>query len=378
MRAAARVDVRTKDLLRRIRPGEIAVIAHENLDGVSSEALAAAGARAVVNACDSITGRYPNRGPEILHRAGIPLIDKVGPGIMRQVADGDELCIEGGAVSKDGAPIATGRVLSEEQIREGREAGCENLRVELGRFAVNTLERVADEGDLIFESLALAPVQTPIRGRQAVVITRGGGHREDLETIRTYINEVRPVLIGVDGGADAILELGWKPDIVVGDMDSASDDALRAAGEILVHAYPHGRAPGRKRVERLGVPYTCIRAHGTSEDLALNLAYDKGADLIVAVGTHTSLVDFLDKGRGGMASTFLSRLKIGDRLVDARGVSRLYRGGVTARQLGALILAGCMTAAVIVAFSPFVQGFIRFVGVRIEFFFSRLWRLIAG
>jgi len=202
--------------------------------------------------------------------------------------------------------------------------------------------------------------------------------RVDVKT-KDVVKRLRPGEIAVIAHEDLdALQLGWKPDIVLGDMDSASDDALRSASEILVHAYVDGRAPGRKRVQALGLPYKCIRAKGTSEDVALNLAYDKGADLIVAVGTHTSLVDFLDKGRGGMSSTFLSRLKVGDRLIDARGVSRLYRGGPTLRQLGALILAGCTTAGAIVALSPQVQGFIRFVGVRIEFFFSRLWRMIAG
>jgi uncharacterized membrane-anchored protein len=211
-----------------------------------------------------------------------------------------------------------------------------------------------------------------------VVVTRGEGHRDDLETIRTYINEMHPVLIGVDGGADTILELGWTPDIVVGDMDSASDDALRSAGEILVHAYTDGRAPGKKRVEALGLPHNCVPARGTSEDVALNLAYDKGADLIVAVGTHTCLVDFLEKGRGGMASTFLSRLKVGDRVVDAHGVSKLYRGGPTLRQLGVLLLTGLVTAGAIVALSSQVQVLLRFVGVRMEFLFRQLWRVIVG
>jgi uncharacterized membrane-anchored protein len=250
--------------------------------------------------------------------------------------------------------------------------------VELARFVVNTLERVAVEDDLVFESLADVPVEAEMKGRHVVVVTRGEGHGDDLETIRTYINEMHPVLIGVDGGADTILELGWTPDIVVGDMDSASDDALRSAGEILVHAYTDGRAPGKKRVEALGLPHNCVPARGTSEDVALNLAYDKGADLIVAVGTHTCLVDFLEKGRGGMASTFLSRLKVGDRVVDAHGVSKLYRGGPTLRQLGVLLLTGLVTAGAIVALSSQVQVLLRFVGVRMEFLFRQLWRVIVG
>jgi uncharacterized membrane-anchored protein len=378
MRGVARVDAKTKQVANRLRPGEIAVISHEDLDAVSAESLVAAGAGAVVNARDSITGRYANRGAGILLEAGIPLIDKVGEEITRKVADGDELRLEGATVCSNGSEIATGRLVSEEDVRESCAAGRENLRVELARFVVNTLERVAEEDDLVFDSLADVPVDTEIEGRHVVVVTRGEGHRDDLNTIRTYIGEVRPVLIGVDGGADAILELGRRPDIVVGDMDSASDEALRAASEILVHAYEDGRAPGQERVEALGLPYKCIRAKGTSEDVALNLAFDKGADMIVAVGAHSSLVDFLDKGRGGMASTFLSRLKVGDRLVDARGVSRLYREGITGFQLAALILAGCLTASAIVALSPFVQGFIRVVGVRIELFFSQLWRAAVG
>ncbi len=161
---------------------------------------------------------------------------------------------------------------------------------------------------------------------------RGYHYKEDLQTLRHYIREYRPVLIGVDGGADALIEAGHQPDLIVGDMDSVSDDALRCGAEIVVHAYRDGRAPGLERVRALGVEPVVFPATGTSEDVAMLLADDKGASLIVAVGTHVTLVEFLDKGRSGMASTFLTRLRVGGKLVDAKGVSRLYRARISSLQ----------------------------------------------
>jgi uncharacterized membrane-anchored protein len=166
-----------------------------------------------------------------------------------------------------------------------------------------------------------------VSGQHALVVVRGEHYKDDLQLLRAYITDFRPTIIAVDGGADAILAMGIRPDVILGDMDSITDEALQSGARLIVHAYARrsGEAPGLKRVEELGLKAETFAVPGTSEDAALLLAYENNAELIVAVGTHSNLEDFLDKGRAGMASTFLVRLKVGSRLVDARGVARLYQ-----------------------------------------------------
>jgi uncharacterized membrane-anchored protein len=372
MEATARVDRSTKALVQRIHAGEIAVISHPDIDAVSANALVAAKVAAVINAAASSTERYPNAGPRILLDAGIPVLDGVGSDVLDLVGDGDVVGLHDSALVRGGNPIASGRLLSKESVLASEHRGRENLRRELGRFAANTLERIIAEADSLVSAVQVPDLVTPIEGRHVVVVTRGNGYREDLATMRAYIADVKPVLVGVDGGADALLEIGCVPDIVIGDMDSASDAALRAARERVVHAYMDGRAPGLARLEVLGLGAHVLPAKGTSEDVALTLAYDMGADIIVAVGTHTSLVEFLDKGRPGMASTFLCRLKVGDRLVDAKGVSKLYRASIRPRHLAVLLFAGCITAGTIISLSPWVQRLIRLLGIKLDLLLQRL------
>ena len=182
-----------------------------------------------------------------------------------------------------------------------------------------------EEGKLLAEGIQLPQLKTRFRDRHALVVARGPGYKKDLAIVRAYIRDFKPVLVAVDGGADALLEAGYRPDVIVGDMDSVSDAALQTGAELVVHAYDDGAAPGRDRLDRLGLPSMLVPTPGISEDLAMLLAYEKGADLIVAVGTHFNLIEFLERNRAGMSSTFLTRLKVGEMLVDARGVSRLFR-----------------------------------------------------
>ena len=184
------------------------------------------------------------------------------------------------------------------------------------------------------------------------MVVRGYHYREDLAALRPYIREYRPVMVGVDGGADALIESGYTPHVIVGDMDSVSDGALRCGAELVVHAYRDGRAPGLDRLHRLGLEGIVFPAAGTSEDIAMLLADEGGASLIVAVGTHATLMEFLDKGRSGMASTFLTRLRVGSKLVDAKGVSRLYRSRISLSSLLWLVLATLVTLAVAIVLAP--------------------------
>jgi uncharacterized membrane-anchored protein len=355
---SARVDARTKRLTTRLRPGEVAVIDHEDLDRVAAEGLVTKGAAAVVNASPSITGRYPNLGPLILVQAGIPLVDDVGPLLMRKVKEGAAIRIEHDRVYVEDDLVGVGVRQTQESILRAMEEARAGLAAQFDAFAQNTLEFMQRERDLLFGGAGMPELDRSLQGRHALVVVRGPDYREDLATLRPYIREVKPVLIGVDGGADALIEAGYRPDIIVGDMDSVSEQALRSRGEVVLHAYPGGRAPGRARLDSLGVRYKVAEATGTSEDVAYLLAHEKGADLIVAVGSHGNLREFLDKGRAGMASTFLVRLRVGEILVDAKGVSRMYRGGVRGREITMLVGAAVFSMIAVIAVSQPLRLFI--------------------
>ena len=353
IRGRARIDRRTKNLIKRLQPNDIAVIDHEGIDKLAAEGLVASRVKAVINCSASVSSEYPNVGPSIIVGAGIHLLDKAGPQLMDKITEGALLEILDDRIYHEGRVVGRGQVLTPRMIEEALEKSRAQLDAVLERFVENTLVYARREVGLLSGSQIEVPrISTGLKGRHALVVVRGDNYREDLQTIRSYINEMRPVLIGVDGGADALLEFGLRPDIVIGDMDSVSDRALLAAREIIVHAYPSGRAPGLERVKRLGLPNKIFAVPGTSEDVAMLLAYEKGADLIVAVGTHSNLFDFLEKGRKGMASTFLVRLKVGARLIDARGVSQLYRRSLRPRHVAVIVLAASLPLAAVLSLAP--------------------------
>jgi len=347
----ARLDRRTKRLVGRLRPGDIAVIDHVDIDRVAADSLVAVGVAVVLNVKPSISGRYPNLGPEVLIQAGIVLIDDLGEEVFDRISEGDVVGVSDDTVLLGGEAIATGIRQDTQTVAAAMADAREGLSVQLEAFAANTMDYLKQERDLLLDGVGVPDVQTQISGRHVLIVVRGYDYKADLDVLRPYIREFKPVLIGVDGGADALVESGYTPDIIIGDMDSVTDDVLRCGAEVIVHAYPDGRAPGLDRVHGLGVPAVTFPAAATSEDLAMLLADDKGSTLIVAVGTHANLVEFLDKGRGGMASTFLTRLKVGGKLVDAKGVSRLYKQNISGSSLVLLVLSAiaAMASAVTVS-----------------------------
>jgi uncharacterized membrane-anchored protein len=341
IRGVARVGRRTKDLIARLSPGDIAVIDHVDLDRVAAEGLRDAGVRAVLNAQPSMTGRYPNTGPLLLAAAGITVIDDCGPDLLAAVPDGAVVSISGGVVTVAGTVVGHGRLRTHAELDSAVTVARRHLGEELHNFARNTLAYLEHEGHLVTDTPRLPPVQTSFNGRHALVVVRGHDYRHDLLALKRsgYLREVKPVMVAVDGGADALLELGFQPDLIIGDFDSVSTTATRSGAELIVHAYPGGKAPGAERLRALGLPFEQFELAGTSEDIAMLLAYELGAELIVAVGTHNSMEEFLDKGRSGMASTFLVRLRVGGILVDVKGVNRLYRPVVRRGDAFALITA---------------------------------------
>lgn len=366
----ARVDPRTKRLLQRIGPGEIAVIDHEDIDRVSAEGLVEAGVAGVVNAANSIGGRYPNLGPLILLEAGIPLVDSVGPLLLRKVREGDVLRLEGDRVFADGRLAGIGIRQSETTVREAMAEAQLGLADRFESFARNTVDYIQRERDLLFGGAGLPSLEHDLTDRSVLVVVRGYNYKEDLAVLGPYIRDVRPVLVGVDGGADALIEAGYRPDVILGDMDSVSDEALRLAlrpsgwlrrrtpTEVILHAYPDGHAPGSARLEALGLPFTVVPAAGTSEDLAFLLAHEKGAETIVAVGSHGNLREFLDKGREGMSSTFLVRLRVGEILMDAKGVSRVYSPRIRTRDAVLLVLGALLAMTLVIMVSPSLRLYV--------------------
>lgn len=357
-----RVDKKTKHLTQRLQAGEIAVIDHADIDRIAAETLVTASPSAVLNAAKSTTGRYPNMGPSIIVDAGITLIDDLGSRIMN-LKEGTKVTIEGNSVFQNGQLVAEGIQQTPGTIAADLEEARKGLSTQIEAFAANTMEYLRRERDLLLDGVGVPEVKTKFAGKHALIVVRGYHYQEDLRSLRPYIREYKPVLVGVDGGADAILEQGYTPDMIIGDMDSVSDQALRCGAEIVVHAYRNGKAPGTERLKREGIPHVVFPATGTSEDVAMLLADDKDAEMIVALGTHASLVEFLDKGRSGMASTFLTRLRVESKLVDAKGVSQLYQPRVSTWQTLLLALVGVGAVAISLAVTPVGQTFYGIVAI---------------
>jgi uncharacterized membrane-anchored protein len=364
----ARLGRRTKRLVKRLGPGDVAVIDHLNIDRIAAEELIATGVRAVINASPSSNGRYPNAGPLLLVRAGIALLDVEEGDPFELLGDGETVTIEGGAVLSAGRELLRGRALDVVELERQLDQQRERVDEALAEFAENTVAHVRQETDLLTGSIEFPPTRASFRDRHVLIVVRGDRHRHDLKALRAYIRDVRPLVVAVDGAADGVLEAGMKPDLILGDMDSAGDQALRCGAELIVHAYPDGRAPGRQRLLDLGLGHTLVPAAGTSEDVAMLMAYEKGATLIVSVGAHFNLIEFLDRKRGGMSSTFLTRLRIGEKLVDAKGVSRLYNPSSSVGPLIVFLAAFAILLAIVVITSPALNDLFQLIWLKI-----RIW-----
>jgi uncharacterized membrane-anchored protein len=362
----AKLGRRTKSLVSRLGPGDVAIIDHQDIDRVSAEELLDSGVRVVVNVAPSQSGRFPNPGPLLLVRGGIRLIDAPGAPLFDELSDGEDVTVRGSSLFRNGTCVANGRSLGAEEL--GRALAEQQGRVTeaLEGFAENTLRYLRDEGRLLAQGIDFPPLETRFRERHALVVARGPGYKRDLAIVRPYVRDFKPVVVGVDGGADALLASGTKPDVIVGDMDSVSDEALRCGAELVVHAYRDGAAPGASRLERLGLAYATVSAPGISEDIALLLAFERGAELIVAVGTHFNLIEFLERDRAGMSSTFVTRLKVGEILIDAKGVSRLVSRQVGLWPLVLFAVAGLGAVVMAIVASPGLRHFIGLLSQRVR------------
>jgi uncharacterized membrane-anchored protein len=372
--APARIDRRTKNLTRRLQQGDIAIIDHEDLDRVSAESLLNCQVAAVVNAAPSMSGRYPNLGPQLLTEAGVPLIDDVGPDVFEKVKDSRMVRLDGDTLYVGDAVVAKGIVQTSESVATAMINAKAGMAAQIRSFMANTVEYISRDFEELIDGIRVPELRTKLEGRHALVVARGYRHREDLQTLRAYIREFKPVLVAVDGGADALLDVGYRPQLIIGDMDSVSDRALTCGAEIVVHAYADGAAPGLERVRELGLDSVLCPATGTSEDVALLLSDELGARLIVAVGMRTTLVEFLDKGRPGMASAWLTRMRLSDKIVEPKGVSRLYQSRISTSWLVLLVVAAAVTIVVALAYIPAGQIIFRFIELQL----SAFWHWLTG
>jgi uncharacterized membrane-anchored protein len=373
---------KTKLLVKRLARGDVALIDHLDIDRVSAEELIAVEAGAVLNCRASSSGSYPNLGPQLLVEAGIHLVDLPDDSLFDELSDGEAITVRDGEVVRNGEVLARGEVLDLARVCAETDARRQEVGEALERFAHNTIEHMREERELLAGKIEMPRFATDFRDRSALVVVRGVGHQRDLRALRPFIRDRRPVLIAVDGGAEALLDEGLRPDMIVGDMDSAGEATLMSAAggrgrwrsstvsgrrtELVVHAYPDGRAPGRERLERLGLPFKLVPAPGTSQDVAMLIAAEKGANLIVSVGSQFNLVEFLDRNREGMSSTFLTRLRIGEILVDAKGVSRLYHPRPGLAPLLVVVIAGLLAMIAVIWLTPALRDVVDLLWLKLQ------------
>lgn len=349
----ARVDRRTGDLLRRVGPGDVVVLDQVDLDRRTAEALVAADVAGVVNASESTSGRFPNLGPEVLVGAGVPLVDAVGAAVLHDVKEGSKLRLHEGVVYVGEREIARGVEQTPELVADRMIEAKAGMSAQLEAFSANTIEFLRRERTLVLDGVGVPDVSTRLDGREVLVVGPGPGHGDDLRALRKYIAEHRPVLVGVDSGADTLHAAGYQPKIIVGDPHGIRTETLKSGAEVVVPADADGHAEGLERIQDLGVGAVTFSSTGNAEDLALLLADTHGASLVVTVGFHAGLRDFLDRGRSGSnPSTFLTRLKLGSKLIDGKAVAALHRSRVPATAVVLLVLAALV--AIVVAL--FVSG----------------------
>jgi uncharacterized membrane-anchored protein len=343
----ARLDRRVPRLLLRLNPGDIAVIDVDDLDRSAADALVAARVAAVVNVRPSISGRYPTIGPAVLLRNGIVLLDDVGSQLFTDLKEGTRIRLDSDSLYVGERPLATGVQQSTESVAASIAAARAGLSAQLQAFAANTQLHMQSERELLLEGVGIPKLTTSLNGRHVLLVARGYDFAADLKALKHYIREFNPVLVGVDAGADVLREAGYRPEIVVGSLDTMSELVLREAADVVLHTDPHGRAPGLSRVQDLMIEPAPFATLGSSEDAAMLLADAGGARLMVTVGMRATLEEFLDSSHGGIASTVLTRLKVGGKVIDAKAAAQLFQTRISAWTALLVVFAAIVAIAMI-------------------------------
>ncbi|WP_063047367.1 putative cytokinetic ring protein SteA [Nocardia pseudovaccinii] len=349
----ARVDRNTRRLLKRVGPGDVVILDEMDLDRLTADQLVEAGVVAVVNTSPSISGRYPNLGPEVLVANGILLLDTVSSDAFR-IKDGVKVRIDEGVVysdklvKKEPEVLVTGIELTESDVAERMIEARNGLADHLEAFAGNTIEFIRTESALLIDGIGVPELELDMKNRHVVVVADGPEHADDLKRLKPFIKEYAPIMVGVGRGADTLMKQGYRPDLIVGDPDEITTATLKSGAEMILPADTDGHAKGLERIQDLGIGATTFPSSGAASDLALLLAHHHGASLIVTAGAAASLDDFFDRGRrDSNPATFLTRLKIGTELMDAKAVATLYRNRVSGTAIAMVVLAALV--AVIVA-----------------------------
>lgn len=344
----ARVDKDIDRLLRRVGPGDVAVVDVLDLDRSTADALVEAGVAGVVNASASISGRYPNLGPEVLVANSVVLIDETGPDVFKKVKDGARVRLHEGGVYTGDKCLIEGSERTDHEIAESMHEAKGGLVAHLEAFAGNTIEFIRSESPLLIDGVGIPDIDIELRERHVVIVCDEESAAADLKNLKPFIKEYQPVLVGVGNGADTLHTAGYRPQLIVGDPDQMSADVLRSGAQVILPADADGHAAGLERIQDLGVGAMTFPAAGSSADLALLLADHHGASLIVAVGHTATMEEFFDRDRArSNPSTFLTRLKVSRKLVDAKAVATLYRNRISAGAVAFLIMAALIAVIIV-------------------------------
>ena len=336
----ARVDRDTDRLLRRVGVGDIVVLDVLDLDRVTADALVDAGVAGVVNASPSISGRYPNLGPEVLVANNIALIDNAGPEVFKKIKDGAKVRLHDGGVYHGDKLLVHGVERTDEEIADLMHDAKTGLVAHLEAFAGNTIEFIRSESPLLIDGIGIPEIDVDVYRRHVVVVADGPGAADDLKALKPFIKEYQPVLVGVGGGADVLRSCGYRPQLIVGNPEQMSAEVLRCGAQVVLPADADGHASGLERIQDLGIGAMTFPAAGSATDLALLLVDHHGASLIVTAGQSANIREFFDRNRAQTnPSAFLTRLKVGEKLVDAKAVATLYRSHISGGAIALLVLA---------------------------------------
>ncbi len=357
MRGRVRVDARTRKLATRLEAGDIAVIDHTDLDRSTAQLLIQARPSAVLNAAPSSSGRYPNLGPRLLLEAGIPLLDDLGSDIMT-LREGAEVTVDADRVLQKGQTVATGKRATTADVEATIEKARQGLSSQVRAFTATTGEYLEREADLLLGSAGLPQLATNLEGKALLVILDDSDTKAQLRSIREWIRDTHPLVIAVEGGVLRAKEAKLSPTVIVGDMELVPEKFLRSNAELVLCQGLDGNAPGRERLNKMGVDYQVIESSGTAVDGALLLAARSEASVIVTVGDRLTLEDFFDRGRTGMSATFFTHLRAGNRLVSAQAVAAIHRPRIRRTSIFFLILAAIIALGGALFTTPFGQDLV--------------------
>ena len=355
----ARVDRNIDRLLRRVCPGDIVVLDILDLDRITADALVEADIAAVVNASPSVSGRYPNLGPEVLVNNGVTLIDETGPDIFKKVKDGSKIRLYEGGVYSGDRRLIRGTERTDHDIADLMREAKSGLAAHLEAFAGNTIEFIRSESPLLIDGIGIPDIDVDMRRRHVVIVSEEDSAADDLRSLKPFIKEYQPVLVGVGQGADVLRKAGYRPQLIVGDPDQISAEVLKCGAQVVLPADADGHAAGLERIQDLGVGAMTFPAAGSATDLALLLADHHGAALLVTAGHTANIETFFDRTRSqSNPSTFLTRLRVGEKLVDSKAVATLYRNHISGGAIALLALT-MLIAIIVVLWVSRTDGVVR-------------------